>query len=109
MTETNNEEKAGSNKDQWRERIAEQERSGLSVRRYCEAQGIGQRLFYYWRRRLREQQQPMRFALVDRGPARQEPASEASLELILASGERLRIGAGVDAITLRMVLIALRA
>jgi transposase-like protein len=107
MTETNNEEKARSNKDQWRERIAEQERSGLSVRRYCEAQGIGQHLFYYWRKRLREQ--PVRFALVDRGPARQEPASEASLELVLVSGERLRIGAGVDAITLRMVLTALRA
>jgi transposase-like protein len=109
MTEANNEEKAVSNRDQWRGRIAEQERSGVSVRRYCEAQGIGQHLFYYWRKRLREQQQPMRFALVDRGPARQEPASEASLELILASGERLRIGAGVDAITLRMVLTALRA
>jgi hypothetical protein len=66
-------------------------------------------LFYYWRKRLREQQQPMRFALVERGPVRQEPASEAGLELVLASGERLRIGAGVDAITLRMVLTALRA
>ena len=51
----------------------------------------------------------MRFALVERGPARQEAASEASLELILPSGERLRIGAGVDTITLRMVLTALRA
>jgi hypothetical protein len=66
-------------------------------------------LFYYWRKRLREQQQPMRFALVERGPTRQEPAGEASLELVLASGERLRIGAGVDAITLRTVLTALRA
>src|ERR1700730_13064728 len=108
MTETN-EEKAASNKDQWREGTAERERSGVSVRRFCKAQGIGEHLFYYWRRRLREQQPPMRFALVERGPARQELASEASLELILASGERLRIGAGVDAITLRMVLTALRA
>jgi hypothetical protein len=109
MSETNIEKKAASNKDQWRERIAEQERSGVSVRRFWQAQGIGEHLFYYWRKRLREQQQPMRFALVERGPARQEPASEASLELVLASGERLRIGAGVDAITLRMVLTALRA
>ena len=61
MTEANNEEKAVSNRDQWRERIAEQERSGVSVRRYCEAQGIGQHLFYYRHKRLRKQQQPMRF------------------------------------------------
>ncbi len=108
MTETN-EEKAVSNRDQWRERIAEQERSGVSVRRFCQTRGIGEHLFYYWRKRLRDQQQPMRFALVERGPARQEPASEASLELVLVSGERLRIGAGVDAITLRVVVAALRA
>ena len=109
MTEATIGEKAVPNKDQWRERIAEQERSGLSVRRYCEAQGIGQHLFYYWRKRLRERPQPMRFALVERGPARQELASEASLELIVASGERLRIGVGVDATTLHPVLTALRA
>ena len=80
MTETNNEEKAASNKDQWRGRIAEQERSGVSVRRFCQTGGIREHLFYYWRKRLREQQQPMRFALVERGPTRQEPAGEASLE-----------------------------
>jgi hypothetical protein len=40
---------------------------------------------------------------------RQEPAPEVSLELVLSSGERLRIGAGVDVATLRAVLDALRA
>jgi transposase-like protein len=109
MTETAINEKAASNKEQWRERIAEQERSGLSARRFCRQQGIAEHALYYWRRRLREQKQPMRFALVERGPARQESATEASLELMLATGERLRIGAGVDAITLRAVLSALRA
>jgi len=34
--------------------------------------------------------------------------SAATLELILASGERLRIGYGVDAATLRLVLDAVR-
>ena len=109
MTETTIEEKAVPNKEQWRERIAEQERSGVSVKQFCQTRGIREHLFYYWRKRLREQQQPMRFALVERGPARQELASEATLELVLASGERLRIGAGVDATTLRTVLTALRA
>jgi hypothetical protein len=48
----------------------------------------------------------VRFALVDRGP-RPEAPTDASIELILPGGERLRIAAGVDA-TLRMVLEALR-
>jgi hypothetical protein len=34
---------------------------------------------------------------------------ETGLELVLATGERLRIATGVDATTLRIVLDALRA
>ena len=51
----------------------------------------------------------MRFALVETGPARQHLATESGLELVLATGERLRIGAGVDAMELRRVVEALRA
>ena len=58
---------------------------------------------------MRTQQQPMRFALVEREGARQGPATEAELELVLTTGERLRIGAGVDATTLRTVLEVSRA
>lgn len=65
--------------------------------------------FYAWRKRLQETG-PVRFALVDRRrPQSQERASEAALELVLVTGERLRIGAGADAATLRVVLDVLRA
>jgi hypothetical protein len=47
--------------------------------------------------------------LVDRSSRRQERAAEAALELVLPTGERLRISAGVDAATLRTVLDVLRA
>lgn len=109
MTETVTDEKAISKNDQWREQIAEHERSGMSVRRFCKERGIAEHLFFYWRKRLRKQPQPVRFALVERGAARQEAATEPGLELVLANGERLRIGTGVDATTLRTVLEALRA
>jgi len=39
----------------------------------------------------------------------QPSATEPVLELVLNSGERLRIGAGVDPAALRTVLAALRA
>jgi len=106
MTETVIEERATTKGDQWRERIAEQERSGVSVKRFCKDRGIGEHLFYYGRKRLREQQRPMRFALVETKRAAQQP--EVSLELMLANGARLRIGVGVDGTTLRTVLEALR-
>ena len=91
----------------WRERITEQERSGMSVQRFCEEQGLTEQSFYLWRKRLRKQQ-PMRFALVETAPARQR-ATELDLELVLKTGERLRIGGGVDPTALRRVLAALRA
>jgi len=93
--------------DEWTERIAAQQRSGISVKQFCKEQGLTEYSFYAWRKRL-QKKEPVRFALVDRRAARQESATEAALELVLASGERLRIGAGVDATTLRTVLEALR-
>jgi len=94
--------------DQWAERIATQQRGGVSVKQFCKEQGLTEYCFYTWRRRLRETG-PVRFALVDRRPRRQEHAAEATLELVLATGERLRISAGVEAATLRTVLDVLRA
>jgi hypothetical protein len=99
---------ANSKADQWAERIAAQQRSGISVKQFCKEQGLTQYCFYAWRKRLQETG-PVRFALVDRRPRRQEQAGEAALELVLATGERLRIGVGVDAATLRTVLDMLRA
>ena len=107
MADSTVEEKpAASPRDQWRERIAEHARSGLSIKQFCKDRSIAEHAFYAWRRRLRETE-PVRFALVDRAGALH--ASEWNLELTLLSGERLRIGAGVDAATLRTVLEALRA
>jgi hypothetical protein len=75
--------------------------------RFCKEQRLTEYSFYAWRKRL-QKREPVRFALVDRGAARQEPAMEAALELVIATGERLRIGAGVDAAMLRTVLEVLR-
>ncbi len=105
MTESRVEEGASAKADQWRELLGEHGRSGLTVKQFCQERGITQWSFYAWRKRLRGQG-TVRFALVERGRVGSEPA--AGLELILTTGERLRIGGGVDGATLRMVLEALR-
>lgn len=46
----------------------------------------------------------MRFALVERNSRQQERPEKPALELVLATGERLRIGPGVDFTTLRTLL-----
>jgi len=108
MTETVSEKKSTTKSEQWRERLTAQERSGLSVKEFCKERGLMACTFYAWRNRLRGEG-TVRCALVDRGRVGQEPTAQASLELVLATGERLRIGAGVDAATLRTVMDALRA
>jgi len=94
--------------EEWAERIAAQQRSGISVKQFCKERGLTEYSFYAWRKRLREKE-PVRFALVERRGTRRELTAEAALELVLKTGERLRIGAGVDGVTLRAVLDALRA
>ena len=91
----------------WRARMREQEASTLTVKQFCTEQGLSQRTFYVWKKRV-QKERPMRFALVETEGAH-EPGSETGLELVLARGERLRIGAGVDVTRLRQVLEALRA
>jgi hypothetical protein len=109
MTESVIEERAATPKaDEWAERIAAQQRSGMSVKQFCKEEGLTEYSFYTWRKRL-QKKEPVRFALVDRRVVQQELGREAALELVMASGERLRIGAGADAATVRMVLEALRA
>lgn len=109
MSDTVIEAKASNRKaEEWAERIAAQGRSGLSVKQFCNEQGLTECSFYAWRKRLRNESGPVRFALVERSARRQERMAEAALELVLATGERLRIGAGVDIATLRSVLDVLR-
>lgn len=97
----------GPRDEAWRSRISAQERSGVTVKQFCAQQGLTEQSFYYWRKRL-QTPASMRFALVEAEPGR-GPAQYAALELVLRNGERLRIGAGVDATTLQHVLEALRA
>ena len=87
----------------WRQRIAEQESSGQTIRAYCGERRLKESAFYGWRGRLRKQNTPVRFALVESKSGKE---TAAPIELLLASGERLRIPS--DAATLRLVLTVLR-
>ncbi len=77
------------------------------MKQFCREQGVTEYSFYAWRKRLQESG-PVRFAVVERSARRQERAAEAALELVLATGERLRIGPSVNLTTLRTVLDVLR-
>ena len=92
-------------RDFWRRLIAQQEQSGLSVRAFCRQHGANEQNFYQWRKRLAARL-PLKFALVETSVG--APGTGKGLELILVSGERLRIEPGFDAAALRAVLSVLR-
>jgi transposase-like protein len=92
-------------RNDWNELIGEQEASGQGVHAFCQERGIKPNSFYRWRKRL-QQNQPVRFALLE---PREETGTRAfGLEVILASGDRLRVTNGVDGATLRLMLDTLR-
>jgi hypothetical protein len=98
----------------WQAIIREAARRGMSIRAFCRLRKLKEAQFYWWQRRLKEQRLPLSagprgsgggpasFALVSEGPGR----TEAGIELVLASGRKLRIRRGVDEATLRTVLAA---
>jgi hypothetical protein len=65
--------------DEWAERIAAQQHSGISVKEFCKERGLTECSFYAWRKRLQEKG-PVRFALVERSARRQERGTVAGRE-----------------------------
>jgi hypothetical protein len=97
----------------WQSAIREAARSGVSVREFCRRRKLRECQFYWWQRRLSLTRRPAKgrnqrstgptsFALVSDDVG----AQDAGIELVLASGRRLRIARGVDEATLRAVLAA---
>ena len=93
---------------EWARRIVAQQRSGIPVKQFCKEQGLTEYSVDSWRKRL-QNEEPVRFALLERGTELRKPGTEPAVEVVLASGVRVRISAGVDATTLRTILEALRA
>ena len=88
-------------REQWSRMVELQEKSGQSVRVFWQERGLTEASFYNWRQRVRNER-PVSFALVDT----KVRTSDSTIELVLVSGERLRIPA--DPAMLRMVLAVLR-
>ena|ERR1700674_1344169 len=92
----------------WRQRLRDWQASGLSVRAFCARRGLNQPSFYAWRRELqrRDSAKPLFVPVRLRADDLSAPVTHA-LEVLLASGRRLRVAPGFDAATLRQLLAVL--
>jgi hypothetical protein len=91
----------------WRE-------SGMKARAFAQEQGVTPWVLYYWRQRLTRQERPVRQRRSRRVPlARVRVVSDVrneadDLEIVLVSGDRIRIFAGASVETFRRVVQVLR-
>ena len=94
----------------WRRMVRQWGSSGLSIRDFCAGQQVSEASFYAWRRTIaRRDAEAARFVpvhvIADERPARERAGD--GLELVLASGRRVRVGPGFDEPTLRRLLALL--
>jgi len=100
----------------WRRHVARWQRSGLSIRDYCVSEGLREANFYAWRRTLADR---------DRQAARRGRSSipafvpihvvndgatsppRGAVEVVLANGRVLRVGAAFDPQVVRQLLALL--
>jgi transposase-like protein len=108
-----NEQETNSDQQQFWQMVLETfKTSTLSVRQFCKQEGLTEPTFYAWRKKLAENNESAKGQKKDL-PSQSfievaMPREDASfLELILASGNSLRIPHGIESKTLTDVISAL--
>jgi hypothetical protein len=104
----------------WREHLGAQACGGLSIRKYCVAQGLRESAFYLWKRTIRERdaegaerqkQRPPRFAEVVVHEGRSAPGADcgpgAGVAVEFRCGARVRLERGFDEPTFAQAVRAL--
>jgi len=83
----------------WRQRLAQHQRSGLTIRRFCRTHDLAESSFHFWKQEIARRDRLAAPAFVPvtivPTPTPDEPA-DTPIELRLASGHELRLRAGCD-------------
>ena len=95
----------------WQMVIETWQDSGMSVSKFCKAEGLSEGTFYNWRKKLSGDHSPRNKPAVPSPSTFIEVAmpksDHAALELVLSSGHTLRIGSTADNKTLSNVISVL--
>lgn len=100
-----------SRREFWRQVVARQRRSGLSIGRFCAKEGLATATFYLWKRRLGQPTAdvpaPVDFAPVQVLPEATPAVAVGGIEIVLPHDRRVRLTGTVDRQQLADVLAAL--
>ena len=97
----------------WRMAIETWQASGLSIRQFCKDEGLSEPQFYHWRKKLAGcgtqpavQDDPVQPAFIEVAIPKN---NDIAMELLLTSGNMVRIPCGIDTATLSNVMSVLHA
>ena len=112
MSETIKTEKPAKDDQQqfWQMAIETWRTSGMSVRQFCTKEGLSEPSFYSWRKKLTGSDTESES--LDTSPFIEVSMPQSNptvIELLLTSGNTLRMPTGADSTTLSMVLSVVRA
>ena len=97
----------------WQMAVETFKSSGLSIRQFCEKEGLSEASFYAWRKKMTpdgkcEDIKPDSGQIEPFIRVSMPSESASTLEFVLLSGNTLRIGSGADRQTLNDVITVLR-
>lgn len=84
----------------WEQRLAEYEDSGQTIKSWCHEQGLKEHQFYYWRKKLRMQQdeqgQPVTWLSLDLDHSKQARLNPDSIAVHIGGQVTVELSNGFD-------------
>jgi len=93
---------------QWRRRIQQWQRSGLSVQAFCTLHELTAASFYAWRRLIQQRDAQAGPFVAVQVVGDEQPTAQRPFEVVLPGGRTLRVPPGFDSAALRQLLAVLR-
>lgn len=93
-----------ANRQEWEQRLARFDQSGLTVQDFCRREGIAPQSFHLWKRRFAASAEPASPS-PEFLPIRLAPS--APVEIVLPNGAALRLSPGCDLAFVRSLVLAL--
>jgi len=96
----------GDQEQFWRMALETWQASGLSIRQFCRQEGLSEPQFYLWRKKLSGSGVTGQEAFIEVALPKN---NDVAIEVLLTSGNMVRIPCGADTETLSNVMSALHA
>ena len=100
---------ARSTRSAWRRRLSKWKRSGLSIPEFARREGLNPSTLSWWKWKLGSEGHATDVDFVELVPAPVSLVSAAAIEVSCPTGHVVRVPAGTDSATLRVVLETLAA